>query len=214
MHIYESIIDALAGGEKEKTLELVREAIKQGLDAADILSRGLSKGLELVGDKFESLELYLPDMLLAAEVMQEAVALLEPHFGKSSTQDSGKTVVIGTVQGDMHDIGKNIVSIFLSISGFTVHDIGIDVPVPKFIEEAEEKSANIIAISALMTTTMSYMQDVIGELELKGLRDKYKVIVGGGSVTPEFAHKIGADGYGENFLEAVKESRRLTGPEA
>lgn len=212
MHTYNAIMDALVVGNKTEVLRLVEVALKEGLAAVDILENGLSKGMERVGEKFETLELYLPDMMLSAEAMQDAVALLQPYFDKLPDEKQEKRIIMGTVQGDMHDIGKNIVSVFLDISGFKVHDIGINVPSSDFVVQAEEKQASIIGISALMTTTMVYIKDIIDELSNRNLRDKYKVMIGGGSITPEFAKAIGADGYGENFLEAVKVARQLTGP--
>jgi methylmalonyl-CoA mutase cobalamin-binding domain/chain len=155
------------------------------------------------------MEYYLPELIRCADAMKAAMDLLKPHLGKG--QDSGVqgTVVIGTIQGDLHDLGKNIVKTMLQAAGFTVLDMGCDVQVRSFIDEAEEQDADVIAASAILTTTMAYMPDLVNLLSDMNLRDRFKVMVGGAPVTPEYADESGADGYGENAAEAVETAKRL-----
>ena len=207
---YNKIIDLLVSANKEDLIMAIAESLEQNVSPTDILEKGLSKGMEIVGKKFETGELYLPDMILSAEAMNEAVNMLKSHFKEFTGIIKNKKFLIGTVKGDIHDIGKSIVSTFLDVSGFEVIDLGTNVPTNVFIEKAEELQVDIIGLSALMTTTIFNMQDIIRELESIGLRDKYKIIVGGGSVTEEFANLIGADGHGDNFSEAVRVAKQLT----
>jgi len=144
--------------------------------------------------------------------MKEALQVLEPHLSSSVASGEGAgTVVIGTVQGDIHDIGKSIVATMLTVAGFTVHDLGVDVPPERFVEKARQVNADIVAMSALLTTTMDRMEETIRLLEREGLKGRVKVLVGGAPVTPSFAQSIGADGYGEDFNQAVREAKRLLG---
>jgi len=214
MKTLEEVVDAVIQGNKEKVVKEVEEALKERIDPIEILNEGLTRGLEVVGEKFEKLEIFLPEMIQSAESMKAGIKVLEPHL-KQEGEDPYKkegVVVIGTVQGDIHDIGKNIVSAFLDLSGFDVYDIGKDVPARRFIEEAEKNEADIIALSAMLTTTMGYMHEVIDELKRRRIRDKYLVIVGGGPVTQEWADQIGANGYGKDFAEAVRVCRQLLEP--
>jgi corrinoid protein of di/trimethylamine methyltransferase len=213
MDTLEKITNAVIDGDKDKKIkELISDALAQKLNPIDILENGLRKGIEVVGQKFESMELFLPEMVRSADAMMKAIDILRPSFegmkGESLTKKLG-TVVIGTVHHDLHDIGKNIVSTFLDISGFEVHDLGIDIPAEEFVDQAEKKGANIIALSALLSTTVPYMKDVIKVLNQRGLRSKYLVMVGGGVVTQEFADQIGADGYGNDFTAAVQVAKEL-----
>jgi len=161
-----------------------------------------------VGDKFDKMELYLPEMVLSAEVMKAGIEIVQPYIKEDQSLQKG-VVVIGTVQGDIHDLGKNMVSFFLDVSGFKIYDLGLDVTVDAFVEKAEEKQADIIGMSAMLTSTMVYMPDVIEELKIRGLREKYIVMVGGGPVTSQWAQGIGADGYGANFAEAARVAEQL-----
>jgi 5-methyltetrahydrofolate--homocysteine methyltransferase len=208
MEILEKIANVVIEGDEQGVVAAVKKALKQNVNPMDIIQRGLNRGLNIVGDKFEKMELYLPEMLVSAGAVKAAIEIVKPHLRGQSITEEG-TVVMGTIQGDVHDIGKNIVIQYLDVSGFKVYDLGIEVPIYTFVEQAEEKQADIIGISALLTSTMAYMPDVIEELKRRGLRDKYIVMVGGGVVTPEWASKIGADGTGADFAEATRVAKLL-----
>lgn len=213
MSTLETITNTIIDGDRDKKIaDLIKEALAQDLDPIDILENGLRKGIEVVGQKFESMELFLPEMVRSADAMMKAIDILRPSFEAMKDGSSMKkegTVVIGTVHHDLHDIGKNIVSTFLNISGFEVHDLGIDIPAEEFVDQAEKAGADIIALSALLSTTVPYMKDVIADLNRRGLRSKYLVIVGGGVVTQELADQFGADGYGKDFTAAVQVAKEL-----
>ncbi|MDK2464459.1 MAG: corrinoid protein [Candidatus Korarchaeota archaeon] len=204
----ESVID----GDEDRAREFAKKAVDAGIDPLTAIKGGLMNGMKVVGDRFARLEIFLPEVLLAADAMKAALEILEPLIVKEEREKLtlGK-VVIGTVQGDIHDIGKNIVAMLLKANGFEVYDLGRDVPIDEFINKAEEVGADIIAISTLLSTSMPYMEDVIRLLKDRGLREKYKVMVGGGPVTREFAEEIGADGYGDNAEEAVEVAKKLLG---
>lgn len=171
---------------------------------------GAMKGLRIIGERFQQLEAFLPDLMLAGDAMKACTSVLVPHVSQEQMGgiSLGK-VVIGTVSGDVHDIGKNMVANLLTVSGFEVYDLGINVPAKKFIERAEEAKASVIALSALLTQTAYYQREVISYLRDMGLRDKYYVVVGGGPVTPEWAIEIGADGYGRTAVGAIELLKRL-----
>ncbi len=189
--------------------ELVEEALKAEIATDRIMIEGLSRGMELVGEKYESGEYFIPDMLTAAEAVEAGMAVMEPHLLQAE-KDGGKgKIVIATVEKDLHDIGKNLVAIMLRGAGFSVVDLGIDVPAKRIVEVAEEEGAGLIGISALLNTTMSYMEDVVKELENKGLRDRVKVIIGGAPTSIEFAREIGADSYGKDAFAAIREAEKL-----
>lgn len=209
---YEKLSKAVIDGDAELAKKAAADAINAGITPIDAINNGLMKGMIDVGEKFGKLEIYLPEVLLAAGAMEAAMAVLKPRMlpEELSKIKIGK-VVIGTIQGDIHDIGKNIVSLMLTASGFEVFDLGKDVPLLNFIKKAEEVNADLIAVSALMTTTMEYMKDLIILMEETGVRQKYKVIVGGAPVLPEWAEKIGADGYGKDASEAVMVAKKLMG---
>jgi corrinoid protein of di/trimethylamine methyltransferase len=213
MDTFEKIANAVIDGDKDKKIkELISDALAQNLDPIDILENGLRKGIDVVGKKFEQMEIFLPEMVRSADAMMSAIDVLRPSFEAMKDGSSVKkrgTVIIGTAHHDLHDIGKNIVSTFLGISGFEVYDLGIDIPADEFVDKAEEKGADIIAISALLSTTTPYMKDVIDELNRRGIRSKYIVMVGGGIITQEFADEIGADGYGKDFTAAVQVAKEL-----
>lgn len=204
----EDIVDSVFQGDKEAVVSAVNKALAENIDPTKIMKDGLAQGLNIVGDKFEKLEMYLPEMLMSAEAVKAGVEIIKPHIKGGSIQEEG-VVVIGTIQGDVHDIGKTIVAFYLDVGGFKVYDLGTEVPIYTFVEQAEEKGADIIGISALLSTTMAYIPDVIEELKRRGLRDKYIVMVGGGAVTPEWAREIGADGSGEDFAQAARVAREL-----
>jgi len=190
-------------GEIEKVKELVKIAIDQGATPLEILENGLRSAIEEIGRKFETLEVYLPGMMMAADSMIAGVDILRPHLAHEKTALLDNLILLGTVEGDVHDIGKNIVGILLEGAGFKVVDLGNDVPVLTFVDKVVELEPDIVGMSALMTTTMLHMPRFIKELEERDLRKGVKVIVGGACVLPEWAKEIGADGYGENATEAV-----------
>ena len=208
MTILEEVTHAVIEGDREKVEASVKRALSEKVDPMEIIQKGLTEGITVVGDRFEKMEMYLPEMLLSAEAMKAGVELVKPHIKSGSLKEEG-VVVIGTVQGDVHDIGKNIVAFYLDVCGFKVHDLGTEVSIYDFVEKAEEKGADIIGISALLSSTMTFMPDVIEELKRRGIRDKYIVLLGGGAVTPEWAAKIGDDGSGADFAEAARMAREL-----
>ena len=190
--------------------ELVEEAIKIGINPIKIIEDGLSKGLKEVGLLYEKGEYFIPHLMIAAEIFKENIERLKPLLSIEERKDKklGK-ILIGTVKGDLHDLGKNLVAIMLSINGFEVIDLGKDVPTEIFIEKIKEYNPDIVGLSALMSTTMYEQKNVIKALEDLGLRNKVKVIIGGAPVTKEWAKEIGADGYAENAMEAVKIVKKI-----
>ena len=201
--------EAIIEGDSEKLTLLVQGSIDK-IDALEMVEKGMMPGMTEIGNKFSEGQVYLPELLMAADAWEEAMKILKPKLMASgaSIKKQG-TVVIGTVQTDVHDIGKNIVANLLTSAGFDVHDVGSDAPATEFFNKAEEVGADIIAASAIMSTTVPYQKDIIDLLESKGLRNKYIVMVGGGVVTREWADKIGADGYGELASDAVDVAKKL-----
>ncbi len=204
------IAQAIDQGDRDKTVELTQKALGAGDNPQDIIAKGLQAGMAAVGEKFSSGEYFLPDMLMAARAMKAALEVLAPALKETGIPTIGK-VVIGTVEGDMHDIGKNVVATFLSGNGFEVFDLGLNVPAQKFIDEVKEKQPDILGMSALLTTTMPVMGKVIKALEGAGLRSGVKVVVGGAPVTQDYADYIGADGYAHDGGRAVPVCRELIG---
>jgi corrinoid protein of di/trimethylamine methyltransferase len=204
----QSVID----GDPDLAADLAQKSVSQGIDPMDALNKGFVPGVNFVGEQFALGEMFLPELVIAGEAMKSAVAVLEPEFTRRGTERKilGK-VVIGTIQGDIHEIGKTLVATMLSASGFQVYDLGVDVPVMKFVEKAREVNANLIGISALLTTTMVRQKDVIEALEDSGLRGQVKVIIGGAPVTKSWAQEIGADGYSEDAIGAVVLAKQLLG---
>ena len=196
-------------GDESAAVKASREALEAGLSAADILHSGLMAGADVVGDKFETGEYFLPRLMLAGKALKAAMAEIEPKLkeeyasGEAEQGDTG-VVVLATVKSDIHDIGKNIVSSMLSASGFEVHDLGVDVPVKDIIRKAREVDAEIIALSALLTTSMPFMRDVMDKLDVMGERERFKVMIGGASVDEDYVQRIGADGTADHALGAVK----------
>jgi len=201
---------AVVGGEAERARDLTERALAIGTLPEDILASELIPAMDVVGAKFESREFFLPDLLLSARAMQEAMGLLTPLLAARDIPPVGR-VVIGTAAGDLHDIGKNIVAAVLEGSGFAVHDLGYDVSPADFAKAAREREAEIVAVSALLTTTMTVMEQVVAELEHEGLRDRVTVLVGGAPLTEEFAARIGADAYAPTATAAVRVARQLLG---
>ncbi|MEM2137234.1 MAG: corrinoid protein [Candidatus Methanomethylicia archaeon] len=206
------LINAILDYDIDGAVKAAEEAINAGLDPIDAIENGLAEGIRIVGEKFEAGEVFLTELAIAAEAMKAALKILEPLILSSGKERKslGK-VVIGTVEGDIHDIGKNIVSIFLMASGFEVIDLGADVPVELFVEKVKEVKPDIVAMSALMTTTMVKMMDVIKALEREGLRDRVKVMIGGAPTSKEWAREIGADGHGSDAIEAVEVAKKFMG---
>ncbi|MBQ9364376.1 MAG: corrinoid protein [Schwartzia sp.] len=203
----ERIIEALASAvlnmEEDEAASLASEYIAGGHDAYDAIERGLSAGMAEAGRLFEEEEYFIPELLMCADAMNAALDILKPHLVKKESA-SQATVVLGVVEGDTHDIGKNLVKIMLETAGYRVIDLGRDIAPKDFVRAAEENGASAIAISTLMTTTMGGMEEVVRLLEEQALHDDFPVIVGGGPISPGFARKIGADAYASNAAEAVR----------
>ncbi len=182
--------------------ELTNEALTQGVSVAEIISRGLTEGMGIVGQNFETKEYFIPDMLASAEAVAVAMQILEPHLAKSGIKPKGK-IIVATVKGDLHDIGKNIVSILLRGAGYTVKDLGNDIAPQAIVDAVKKEQPQILGLSALLTSTMAQMRDTVQALNESGLRDTVKIIIGGAPVSEEFAQSIGADGYGADGFQAV-----------
>ena len=204
----QDLYDAILSGNAEKAKQEVQSALDLNLDPAQILNQGMIAAMAEVGERFEKGEYYVPEMLIAARAMQHGLIILKPHLQQSDLASEGK-VVIGTVKGDLHDIGKNLVLMMLEGAGFEMIDLGTDVSTEKFLKAVQENSANILAMSALLTTTMPGMKTVIEALKEAGLRDRVKVIIGGAPVTESYAKEIGADGYAADASRAVKMTKTL-----
>jgi len=211
LEIFQKISQAVLEGKREETLALVGDGIRQGIDPFELITRGLTPGLDQVGQKFEEGEYYLPDMMLAAEAMNGAIDFLDPHLTESKSEGREKAVrvVIGTVKGDMHSIGKDIVIMMMKASGMEIYDLGVDVPSTEFIRAVEENDARIVGISALMTTTIQEQKKIIDLLVEKNLRDKVKVIVGGAPLSEEWARKVGADAYAADSISGINKMKEL-----
>ena len=182
--------------------ELTNEALTQGVSVGEIISRGLTEGMGIVGQKFETKEYFIPDMLASAEAVGAAMEILEPHLAKSGIKPKGK-IIVATVKGDLHDIGKNIVSILLRGAGYTVKDLGNDITPQAIVDAVKKEQPQILGLSALLTSTMAQMRDTVQALNESGLRDTVKIIIGGAPVSEEFAQSIGADGYGADGFQAI-----------
>jgi 5-methyltetrahydrofolate--homocysteine methyltransferase len=198
VELFESVIQ----GKSDQTRALVQKALDQGVAVEDILQKGLVSAMSEVGDRFEKGEFYVPEMLIAARAMQAGMGLLRPYLVESGVEPAG-TAVLGTVKGDLHDIGKNLVAMMLEGAGFNVIDLGTDVPPEVFAQTLREQNADIVGMSALLTTTMQSMRQTIDAIEDLGWRDKVKIMVGGAPLTEEFAREIGADGYAPDASRAV-----------
>ena len=204
------IVDNLIRGKAEEVKELVEKALAEGQDAEKILKEGLLAGMSVVGEKFKKNEFYVPEVLIAARAMKAGMGVLKPVLTEKKVKGVGR-VVIGTVRGDLHDIGKNLVSMMLEGGGFEVIDLGIDVPPEKFLQAAREHQAQIVGMSALLTTTMPAMKEVIEVFQKEGQRDKVKIMIGGAPVTQSYADEIGADGYAPDAASAVDKAKELLG---
>jgi 5-methyltetrahydrofolate--homocysteine methyltransferase len=210
MEILEKISESLQRGEHEQVAQLTKQAIDAGLSATKILNDGLLPGMAVIGRRFGAHEIFLPEMLLAARAMNAGIDLLKPLFIAGEMPTQGK-VVIGTVKGDLHDIGKNLVGIMLKGAGFEVVDVGSDVAAEVFVDAAEAEKASVVGLSALLTTTMTGMKEVVDLVKARGLQDKVKIIVGGAPLSKAFADEIGADAYGYDAGNAVEIVKELIG---
>ncbi len=210
--IYPKMREAIVAGDREAARALAEEAVRSGLDLLEVVEQGYVPGIQKVGDLWEQGEYFLPELISSAEAMKAAMAVIDPelHRKDAGTRMGGK-VVIGTIEGDIHDIGKNLVASMLQAGGFEVFDLGADVKLELFIDKAEEVGAGMICLSALLTTTMMGQRRLIALLRDRGLRDKYKVLVGGAPASRKWAEEIGADGYAENAVAAVKLAKSLAG---
>ena len=209
--IYEELANSVLSFDADRVVQASKKALEAKLDATEIIENGLAKGLKTVGKKFEDGELFLMHLVAAAEAVKKALSeVLEPELAKSKAERKtlGK-VVLGTVAGDIHDIGKNIVAAMLFAAGFEIHDLGKDVPAEEFIKKTKEVKANIVGASALLSTTLPVQHEIVKALVAEGMRDKVKVMVGGAPVTEEWVREIGGDGYAENAVEAVKVAKKL-----
>ena len=207
--IYEKLAQAIIDGETEDAVALAKDALAKGLDPLECITNGLTKGIQKVGELFANGDYFLPELIIGADAMKEALEVLEPALVGDQKREVVAQVVLGTVEGDLHEIGKTLVATMLTANGFQVKDIGVDQPASAFVEAAKEVNATIIGASALLTTTMLQQEKLIQALEEAGLRDKVKVMVGGAPVTDAFAKKIGADGYAEDAISAVNLAFRL-----
>ena len=201
--ILEEISVKLQAGKAKLVKELVQQAIDQGIPAKDILEQGLLHGMGIIGEKFKNNEVFVPEVLVAARAMNQGAAVLKPLLVADNVKSAGK-VCLGTIKGDLHDIGKNLVKMMLEGKGFEVIDLGADVAPETFIKTAQEENCQIIAISALLTTTMNVMADVVKLAEEAGIRDQFKIMVGGAPLTAAFAQKIGADAYTPDATSAAE----------
>lgn len=210
MDLEKELSDAVKAGEEVKADELARKALESGMAPRDVLQKGAVAGIYEAGKLWQEGEYFLPDVILATEAFNQVMKLVEPLLEGSDGESRGR-VVLGSVEGDAHDLGKNIVGAMLRSSLYEVNDLGVDVTAERFVEAAKESRPDVIGLGAYMTTTMRGMEKVIAALEDAGLRDSVKVVIGGAAVTADYADRIGADGYGPDAVEAVSLVDRLTG---
>ena len=205
-----ALAEAVINGKRDEAVRLTQEAIDEGVSPDAILNEGLVAGMSVVGEKFKNNEFYVPEVLIAARAMKAAMELLRPLLVESGVEPKG-TVVIGTVRGDLHDIGKNLVAMMLEGGGFRVVDLGVDVAPEAFVQAAKENNAQIVGLSALLTTTMPAMKDTIEAFKEAGIRDQVAIMIGGAPVTQDYADEIGADGYAPDAASAVDKAIELIG---
>jgi corrinoid protein of di/trimethylamine methyltransferase len=210
--LFKRMAQAVIDGDPDEAAALAQQALDQGVDPLEAINKGYTPGMDVVGELYTTGEYFLPDLILGGEAMKAALAILEPVLKAGGQQRKVLgTIVLGTVKGDIHEIGKALVGSMLSANGFQVYDLGIDIEAEEFVVKAREHNADIVALSALLTTTMLHQRDVIDHLAEAGLRDRVKVIVGGSPVTQAWADDIGADGYAEDAAGAVVVSKKLMG---
>ncbi len=210
--LFEAMAQSIIDGDTEAAEKLARQAIDLGMDPLEAINQGFVVGVNHVGEQFSCGNAFLPELVMSGEAMKTAVSTLEPEMARRGTQRQvlGK-VVLATVHGDIHDIGKTLVGTMLSAAGFEVFDLGVDVPIPTIIEKARDVEADIVAVSALLTTTMVRQRDVVEALEDVGLRPRVKIMVGGAPVTRQWVEEIGADGFSEDAIGAVQVAKQLVG---
>ncbi len=206
--VLKRIETAIYDGEEDSIVSLTQEALDEGLAPQEIIEKGGVAALERLGTDFDDLVVFLPELMIGGDCMKLLIETVTPHLKGGESAFKGK-VLIGCAKGDLHDIGKSLVATQLSINGFQVKDLGVDVPTNKFIDEAESEGADIIAMSSLLTTSQYYMEELVKRLKSEGKRGKYRVAVGGGPINAEYAKKIGADGYSRTAHDAVKMAERL-----
>jgi len=209
--ILQKLKDAVVNFDTETVREACRDALDKGIPAYQIVMEGMAKGMEVVGEKYEGGEFFISELIMAGETVKEGMKIIEPHLTSEGAKARGK-ILIGTVQGDLHDIGKNIVATLLKASGFEVIDLGFDVAPQKFVEETQNSKPNILGMSALLTTTMVNMNTTIRELEKAKVRERMKVIVGGAPIDEEYARKIGADASARDAIEGVAICKKWVSP--
>ncbi|MCP4142444.1 MAG: cobalamin-binding protein [Chloroflexi bacterium] len=207
--MFEKLAQSVIDGEPDDTSTLAKEALEQGLDPLKCITEGLTKGIQKVGELFASGDYFLPELIIGADAMKEGLEILEPALLGEQKREVVAQVVLGTVEGDLHEIGKTLVGTMLTANGFQVKDIGVDQPASAFVDAAKEVDATIVGASALLTTTMLQQEKLVQALEEAGLKPKVKVMVGGAPVTETYAKKIGADGYAEDAISAVDLAFRL-----
>ncbi len=208
----EQLQEAIINGIPDQARELASQALASGVAPLTAIEQALNPGMQIVGDKYETGDYFIPDLVMAAEAMKAAMTVFEPVLvERQEKRQVLGTVVIGTVEGDIHEIGKSLVATMLAAASFQVYDLGVDVPVAKFVKQVQETGANVVGLSALLTTTMRNQEAVIEALKEAGLRDKVKVVIGGAPASPEWAETIGADAYAENANEAVGVVKQLLG---
>ena len=206
---YNEISEAIVKLDKEKAIELAKRAITEGMNLLEVIEKGFGEGIRKIGDLWEEGEFFLPELMLGGSIMQESLGILLPHLKGQGRKVSSGVVVIATIEGDIHSIGKTIVASMLSANGFEVYDLGADISAEIIIDKAIEKQADVIGVSALLTTTMFGQKKVIKLLESRGIRNKFKVILGGAPVNPSWVEESGADGYADNAIDAVKLVKNL-----
>lgn len=204
----QALADAVIGGKQNDAVDLTKAALEEGVSPKEILSKGLIAGMDVVGEKFKNNEFYIPEVLVAARAMKSAMELVRPLLSEADT-DAAIKVAIGTVQGDLHDIGKNLVGMMLEGAGFTILDLGVDVPPEAYIKAVKDDGAKIIGLSALLTTTMPAMKDTIEACKEAGIRDDVIIMIGGAPVTQDYADEIGADGFAPDAASAVDKAKEL-----
>lgn len=208
--IFQALYDSVLGGNSGKAVEAAKMSIELGISPLEAIEKGMTPAIKEVGSRFGLGDMFLPEMVASADAMEAALEILEPHFEGTEGDKKGK-VLISTVQGDIHDIGKNIVIALLKVNGFAVIDLGRDIPSTDIVDKAIEMGVEIIGLSGLLTTSLPMMRDIIQMLGEDGVRDRHKVIIGGGPTSQEYADEIGADGYGETAYSAVELCNQLTG---
>jgi len=205
---FNAMKELLMAADKKKLVQLVNTALAENVPANDILNQGLIAGMDIVGERMENGDMFIPEVLMAAQAMAECVTILKPLLGDEEAS-RGASVLIGTVKGDLHDIGKNLVAMMMESAGMTVYNLGVDIAPEEFVAQIKEKNTQVVALSALLTTTMPMMKQTVEAITESGLRDQVKILVGGAPVNQEFADQIGADGFAADAGSASKLAKQL-----